>query len=355
MVTKCKSKQDGAGVCGVGKDFDGQLGQNQQQLPATSRQTRLSLFLVFCALPSFAESLCLWSCFCDYDSADTRATAMATPTALQSTGLLNLEKELVCFICTEVLFQPLTLIDCLHTFCGSCLKEWFSHQYKKAAHSHTPPSSPYTCPTCRAAVKDCQHNAMINTLLEMFLSANPEKNRPAEERAEMSKIYKAGDNIIPKVESRRRERRRREDDGSTRHERRTNPDEAREHTRRETGGATQARDRLTPQAAERDRSHSRSRSGGHDDRRDRRIQEREQRREMRERVEAAENRLRSEAASGETAAGHSLSPPPTSPDIQTPLKPGRELEQSHTSRVSGHSSALQTVALAQVTVSTRPS
>src|ERR1700745_2092570 len=108
---------------------------------------------------------------------------MATASATSNSGLLNLEKELVCFICTEVLYQPLTLIDCLHTFCGSCLKEWVSHQYRKAAHAHTPPTNPYTCPTCRATVKDVQHNAMINTLLEMFLAANPGKDRSAEEKA----------------------------------------------------------------------------------------------------------------------------------------------------------------------------
>ncbi|KAI1611322.1 hypothetical protein EDD36DRAFT_285492 [Exophiala viscosa] len=139
---------------------------------------------------------------------------MAATTSSPSTGLLNLEKELVCFICTEILYQPLTLIDCLHTFCGSCLKEWFSHQHRKATHSHSSSSaSPYTCPTCRAPVKDAQHNAMINTLLDMFLVANPSKGRSPEEKAEMSQAYKPGDEIMPKVEShRRRERRRRDDE-----------------------------------------------------------------------------------------------------------------------------------------------
>ncbi|KIV81160.1 hypothetical protein PV11_08599 [Exophiala sideris] len=147
---------------------------------------------------------------------------MAATTTSPSTGLLNLEKELVCFICTEILYQPLTLIDCLHTFCGSCLKEWFSHQHRKATHSHSSsPASPYTCPTCRAPVKDAQHNAMINTLLDMFLSANPSKGRSPEEKAEMSQTYKPGDEIMPKVEShRRRERRRRDDEEASGRERR---------------------------------------------------------------------------------------------------------------------------------------
>jgi hypothetical protein len=235
-------------------------------------------------------------------------TAMATPAALQSAGagagLLNLEKELVCFICTEVLYQPLTLIDCLHTFCGSCLKEWFSHQHRKASHSHTPPAHPYTCPTCRATVKDVQHNAMINTLLEMFLAAHPDKNRSAEEKAEMARVYKPGENILPKVESKRRERRRRDEEDSSRRDRRPT-DVSRERPRRDTGSSTQAGDRLAPHAHDRSRSAS-----DQEDRRERRMQERQHRREMRDRVEAAEAQLRD---TQQPTTDNFLSPPPSSP------------------------------------------
>ncbi|KEF60201.1 uncharacterized protein A1O9_05051 [Exophiala aquamarina CBS 119918] len=158
---------------------------------------------------------------------------MASSIEAPSTGLLNLEKELVCFICTEILYQPLTLLDCLHSFCGSCLKEWFSHQHRKATHSHSAsPANTYTCPTCRAPVKDAQHNAMINTLLDMFLAANPTKGRSAEEKAEMAQAYTPGDGIMPKVEShRRRERRRREEDEVAGRQRRTANDAIRERSR----------------------------------------------------------------------------------------------------------------------------
>ncbi|KAL6244686.1 hypothetical protein RBB50_008214 [Rhinocladiella similis] len=154
---------------------------------------------------------------------------MAAAAVPPATGLLNLEKELVCFICTEILYQPLTLLDCLHTFCGSCLKEWFSHQHRKALHSHSSSSaSAYTCPTCRAVVKDVQHNAMINTLLEMFLAANPEKDRSQEEKAEMTQAYKPGDDILPKIDGhRRRERRRREEEELSHRDRRTQDDRSR--------------------------------------------------------------------------------------------------------------------------------
>ena len=108
-------------------------------------------------------------------------------------------------ICAEVLYQPLTLLDCLHTFCGSCLKEWFQFQLtssRNAPNSLPPGTSPYTCPSCRAAVRDTRHNATVTTLLEMFLAANPEKGRTPEEKEGLRVKYTPGDNVLPKVEAR---------------------------------------------------------------------------------------------------------------------------------------------------------
>ncbi|KAH8767900.1 hypothetical protein F5882DRAFT_191096 [Hyaloscypha sp. PMI_1271] len=118
---------------------------------------------------------------------------------------LDLEKELTCSICTEVLYQPLTLLDCLHTFCGSCLKEWFAFQLSshRASPSPLPETGlPYTCPSCRAPVRDTKHNATVTTLLEMFLAANPEKGRTEKERSDMKVKYDAGENVLVRVEAR---------------------------------------------------------------------------------------------------------------------------------------------------------
>ncbi|KAI0902318.1 hypothetical protein F4806DRAFT_446551 [Annulohypoxylon nitens] len=115
---------------------------------------------------------------------------------------VDLEKELTCSICTDILYQPLTLLDCLHTFCGSCLKDWFGWQQTVAENSPNPPapgSQRFTCPSCRAFVRDTRHNATVNTLLEMFLAANPDKARAEEEKEEMRQKYKPGDNVLPRV------------------------------------------------------------------------------------------------------------------------------------------------------------
>lgn len=137
-------------------------------------------------------------------------------------ALASFEKELECSICTEILYQPLTILNCLHTFCGSCLKEWFHHQHRKASSSRSSPSSanPYSCPTCRAEVRDVHHNATVSNLLELFLAANPSRNRSQAEKDDMDQIYRPdgtrpGDKILPKVDRRRDRRARREEDAST--------------------------------------------------------------------------------------------------------------------------------------------
>lgn len=126
---------------------------------------------------------------------------------LSTSGTVNLEKELNCAICTEILYQPLTLLDCLHTFCGSCLKLWFPVQAAQASSSR---GNPYTCPTCRKSVRATSSDAKINTLLEMYLLANPDKVKSSDEKKEIAKKYTRGENVIPK-----RPERRREDDGGS--------------------------------------------------------------------------------------------------------------------------------------------
>lgn len=108
-------------------------------------------------------------------------------------------------ICTDLLYQPLTLLDCLHTFCGACLKEWFASQAYRAETSPLPPPPPseqhkvFTCPACREAVRDTKHDARVATLLEMFLAMNPERTRPEEERKEMDERYQKGSKVMPRI------------------------------------------------------------------------------------------------------------------------------------------------------------
>jgi hypothetical protein len=66
----------------------------------------------------------------------------------------NLESELTCSICAEIILNP-TTTSCGHSFCYDCLEEW---------EDRNP-----TCPTCRAPL-DCQHKSIVlKSLIEEFV------------------------------------------------------------------------------------------------------------------------------------------------------------------------------------------
>ncbi|CAG5178527.1 uncharacterized protein ALTATR162_LOCUS8745 [Alternaria atra] len=162
----------------------------------------------------------------------------------------DLEKELTCSICTDLLYQPLTLLDCLHTFCGACLKEWFAFQASTATSIH-----PYTCPSCRASVRTTQPNATVTTLLDIFLKSNPQRGKSAEEKQADRNKYKPGDNVLPKL--RRRDER---DDADQRM-----LEEAQQLSLRDVGIPSSSRTSLEPPRERRRRD--RSRDGSRDSRR----------------------------------------------------------------------------------------
>ncbi|KAH6625816.1 RING finger domain-containing protein [Boeremia exigua] len=163
----------------------------------------------------------------------------------------DLEKELTCSICTDLLYQPLTLLDCLHTFCGACLKEWFSFQASAATSIH-----PYTCPSCRASVRSTQPNATVTTLLDIFLKANPGRGKSDEEKKADKEKYRPGDNVLPKL--RRRGGPEDEDD-------RRVLEEVQQLSLREVGIPSSSNHSLEPPRER--RRHERSREGSRESRR----------------------------------------------------------------------------------------
>ncbi|ESZ93053.1 hypothetical protein SBOR_6574 [Sclerotinia borealis F-4128] len=238
---------------------------------------------------------------------------------------LDLEKELTCSICTEVLYQPLTLLDCLHTFCGSCLKEWFSWQLVSLRNAQIPippGGTPYTCPSCRASVRDTKHSSTIVTLLDMFLARSPDKGRTAEEKEEVAAKYKVGDEVLPKWEKREkssRERRLEDEDQRL-------IEEVRDLSLREVGvESSEARRERRRRERDGDRSHSSRHHSSRNNSRDNRSTDDADRRRRRE-----EHHERRRARQGTSA----LRPEPE-PD-HSDSEGGRRREYSEAEAIRRH-------------------
>nr|POE79951.1 isoform 4 of e3 ubiquitin-protein ligase chfr [Quercus suber] len=120
------------------------------------------------------------------DSASRRITALQTCATPQA-------------ICTDIFYQPLTLLDCLHTFCGSCLKEWFTWQATAATAQGRRISHPYTCPSCRDVVRAAKPDWRMTSQLEDYFQAHPDRAKSDSEKAELAGQYKPGDDVMPKV------------------------------------------------------------------------------------------------------------------------------------------------------------
>lgn len=57
----------------------------------------------------------------------------------------------------------------------------------------------FTCPSCRAVVRETRPNATVTTLLDMVLANNPERGKPEPEREEIAAKYRHGESVFPAV------------------------------------------------------------------------------------------------------------------------------------------------------------
>ncbi|CAZ85540.1 unnamed protein product [Tuber melanosporum] len=103
-----------------------------------------------------------------------------------------IEKELTCSICTDILFDPVTFLDCLHANCGACAKSWFASLNNSGSSSNR-----FTCPACRAVVKEARAGGLLQNLVDDFVKSDPSKDRTLEEKRKMRSLYKPGDKVLP--------------------------------------------------------------------------------------------------------------------------------------------------------------
>lgn len=93
-------------------------------------------------------------------------------------------------ICADLLYDPVTFLDCLHTNCGACAKSWF-------ASLNNIDAAKFTCPICRAEVRRTKHNSILQSLVADFIDKNPDKDRTPEEKATLRKLHVPGGGVLP--------------------------------------------------------------------------------------------------------------------------------------------------------------
>ncbi|TGZ76216.1 hypothetical protein EX30DRAFT_391300 [Ascodesmis nigricans] len=106
-----------------------------------------------------------------------------------------LERELTCSICTDLLFDPITLLSCLHTNCGSCAKKWFS---RSSSSTSIPCATPklQSCPVCRKRVRGWTQSSLVASLLDGFLALHPERRRTQEEVRVLREVWAPGMELL---------------------------------------------------------------------------------------------------------------------------------------------------------------
>lgn len=114
-------------------------------------------------------------------SSSTHSTS--TPSTSTSTSIplvtYKLEEKLQCSICCEILYQPSTLIPCMHTYCGGCISKWLSTS-----------TSGKKCPLCNHKVQQINKNHILNDMIDDLIKLKPELNRTEYDKKELEKKNK---------------------------------------------------------------------------------------------------------------------------------------------------------------------
>ncbi|KAK6529805.1 hypothetical protein TWF281_008964 [Arthrobotrys megalospora] len=111
----------------------------------------------------------------------TSAGSTAAQAAQSETIYDKLERELTCSICCELFKDPITLLNCLHNFCGSCIVPW--------GRSNT------SCPSCRGDIQGCRDAFALKPLIDMLVKEKPELVVSQEDMDGFRGIYKPGQEV----------------------------------------------------------------------------------------------------------------------------------------------------------------
>eukprot|EP00743_Colponemidia_sp_Colp-15_P003926 GILK01004235.1.p1 GENE.GILK01004235.1~~GILK01004235.1.p1 ORF type:complete len:509 (+),score=97.03 GILK01004235.1:43-1527(+) len=83
-----------------------------------------------------------------------------------------LSDDLMCGICREILHDCVSLVPCLHNFCGACLSDWAKSNMQ--------------CPSCRVTVREVRKNHTLSNVIDSLLNAHPDQRRHPDDLADMN-------------------------------------------------------------------------------------------------------------------------------------------------------------------------
>ena len=86
-------------------------------------------------------------------------------------ALAKMSERMECAICHEIMHEPTTLVPCLHSFCGACVKK-----------RRNP-----LCPVCRGRVESESCNVHLADIIEHFLEAHPDRRSAAKVTADLER------------------------------------------------------------------------------------------------------------------------------------------------------------------------
>ena len=86
-------------------------------------------------------------------------------------AIAKMSERMECVLCHEIMHEPTTLVPCLHSFCGACVKK-----------RQNP-----LCPLCRGRVENESRNIYLADIIEHFLRAHPDRRSPAKVTADLER------------------------------------------------------------------------------------------------------------------------------------------------------------------------
>jgi E3 ubiquitin-protein ligase CHFR len=78
-------------------------------------------------------------------------------------GIDKMGEQFDCGICYLIMHQPVSLMPCLHNYCGGCFSDWVKRDQM--------------CPYCKEKIIMIKKNATLHSMIESYLLVNPELRR----------------------------------------------------------------------------------------------------------------------------------------------------------------------------------